>query len=539
MELNFSTPDYMVMLVYFGISVVIGIYCMYRIKSGKDFLLGGKSFGVFSTLCTQAATMKGSGAILGYSAGAYLGGVSVFFASSCYHMGGWIAIIIGMARKLKKCSNIIDIRTPGDIFYARFGTKRLKGLSGLACLWLEVAFLGGQMAALGLLIHLLFRKYGLSYEMSLIAGCLLVIVYTTLGGFVSVVYNDVYHWLIMTPMVMAVMPYLLFSSGVTPSKLHAALDAGTYFSLQPNIWWLSYLIGGLLCAMVDVAYLTRFITAKDEASAVKGSLYGMGYCCLFAGFIIVFGLSAAMLVPAAEIPNKDAALFMLSQKVLPAGLLGLFIAAILATVMSSVDSYLHASTNITLTDLLYVYRKEPLPAKQELLYCRFVTLIIGALAIFIVLKLKVIVVILNLAHTGYAGMMFCPMMMTMYWKKTTEKGCCAGIIIGGIASIIFLYTGVVMPMVWGVLTSGAATYLVSMLEYQKEGGKELLPGFNEQRMKVDQGVSVAAIIGLLSTLAIGLGIALWINFALICVGIAGFGLCYVLVNREFANYRPS
>ena len=98
----------------------------------NDFLLGGKSFGIFSTLCTQGATMKGSGALMGYSAGAYVNGTGVLISSQCYSLGAWGAILSGIARKLKKCSNIIDIRSSGDLFLRRFDSPLLKKLSGLA-----------------------------------------------------------------------------------------------------------------------------------------------------------------------------------------------------------------------------------------------------------------------------------------------------------------------------------------------------------------------------------------------------------------------
>ena len=82
---------------YFFVIIANGIYHSVR-KGGDDFLLGGKSFGIFSTLCTQGVTIKGSSALVGYSAGAYVNGASVLISSQCYSLGAWIAVMSGIAR---------------------------------------------------------------------------------------------------------------------------------------------------------------------------------------------------------------------------------------------------------------------------------------------------------------------------------------------------------------------------------------------------------------------------------------------------------
>ena len=196
--------DIIVIAIYFAAVIGNGVYWSRKAKQSDDFLLGGKSFGIFATLCTQGATMKGSGALLGYSAGAYTNGNGVLISSQCYSLGAWGAILTGVARKLKKCSDIIDIRSSGDLFLKRYDSPLLKKLSGLGGAWLALSILSGNMAAVGLLIHLLFGKYGLTFEMSLILGMVVTMIYTTLGGLMSVVHNDVLNWLIMTPLVFIV-----------------------------------------------------------------------------------------------------------------------------------------------------------------------------------------------------------------------------------------------------------------------------------------------------------------------------------------------
>lgn len=160
--------DVAVIVLYFAAVIGNGLYWSSKARHSGDFLLGGKSFGIFSTLCTQGATMKGSGALMGYSAGAYVNGAGVLISSQCYSLGAWGAILSGIARKLKKCSNIIDIRSSGDLFLKRFDSPILKKLSGIGGAWLALSIMSGNMAAVGLLIHLLFNKYGLTLRCRLL-----------------------------------------------------------------------------------------------------------------------------------------------------------------------------------------------------------------------------------------------------------------------------------------------------------------------------------------------------------------------------------
>lgn len=531
--------DLLVVVFYFVILIGNGLYqSMRKTKAGDDFLLGGKAFGVFSTLCTQGATMKGSGALLGYSAGAFSNGTGVLISSQCYSLGAWIAVLSGIARKVKRCSEEIEIRSSGDIFNRRFDSRILKNLAGLGGAWMALSILSGQMAALGLLIHLMFGKYGLNYETSLIIGVAVAIVYTAIGGLVSVVYNDVFQWLVMTPLIFLIFPAtLVVYGGATPTALHSALDAKQFFSLQPNIWWLGYLLGGVLAACCDVSHLTRFITAKNEKTAVKGSMLGFAYCTLLAGFVVFFGLSAAMLVdPAVVVGNTDGVLLALVSQILPVGLVGLFVSAVLATTISTLDSNLQTSVLCIMVDVVEPILPKDTPDKQRLFYCRVITLIIAVISIFIVLKMKNIVPIMGMGFNVYASAIFFPLMSCMFWTKATGKGCLAGILSGGIMAIVAVLTKLPLPIVWGVGVSAVLTTSVSLVTGNSMNLRPLLPGFNES-LPIDRQIFAACTFGALGTLLLSIGVGMWVNWPCVFLGVAGLWICIVMIDQAFKKYE--
>ena len=71
-------------------------------------------------MATQGASMKGSASLIGYAGGAWTSGIGVLFASQCYNMGGWVAVMIGLARRLKKSADQVNIQSLGDIFKHRY-----------------------------------------------------------------------------------------------------------------------------------------------------------------------------------------------------------------------------------------------------------------------------------------------------------------------------------------------------------------------------------------------------------------------------------
>lgn len=539
--------DIVVLILYFCVLIGNGIYFSYKkskeLKKNKgdsgteNFLVGGKSFGVFATLCTQGASMKGSGALLGYSGGAYVNGAGTLIPGQCYSLGAWFSIACGMARKLRKCADVLDISSIGDVFVARFEKPALRKLSGVAGAWLALSILCSQMAALGLLVHLMFNKYGMTYEMALVIGIIISFTYVSIGGLVSVVYNDVFQWLVMTPMIFIVLPgMMIFMHGVTPSAMHSTLDAAKFFSLRPNMWWLGYLLSGLLASCCDVTHVQRFISAKDEKTSVKGSMLGFAYCTLFAGIVTFLGLGAAMLIePSVMGKSTDGVLFALISEVLPHGLIGLFIAAILATTISTLDSYLQVCVLCLMVDIVEPALPGKTTEKQKLLYCRILTFAIAVAASLMVLRFKGILTIVAVGYSTFSSMMFLPFMCALYWKRCTGAGCIAGMVAGGVVCSIGVYMKLPLPIVWGVAASFVAIVGVS-LATATTGRKALLPGFDEHGLEIDHSILKACIFGTAGSLLISIGIGMWINWIYIIVGIFGMYLCITMIDKAFRKY---
>ncbi|MDL2263563.1 sodium:solute symporter family protein [Synergistaceae bacterium OttesenSCG-928-I11] len=519
---EFTTLDTIVVVIYFLIMVGIIYFSSRSVKSSDDFLIGGKRFGSFATMATQGASMKGSASLVGYAGGAWTNGIGVLFASQCYNMGGWLAVMIGLARRLKKCGDALDIKSVGDVFKYRYNDNKVARIcGGIASTWLALATMASQLVAISLLLYMAAGHYGLTYNQCLVISGVIAVGCTIFGGLVSVIYTDVFQWCVMTPTIFVIIPLFCIMHGATPSNIHATLAAEQFFDLRPNPTWIALLMSGLLTSVADIVYLTRFISAKDERSAVRGSTFGFLYTTLWAGIVLFFGLAAAILIKPDMVTGTDQVLYKLMGMVLPSGLLGLFGAALFATTISTIDSYLHIAVVAVTVDIRDVVSSKKLTDRQELIFARVLTVVLTALCVIFVVSMKGIIAIFNLGWGVYASAVFMPLMATFFWRKATAESTLAGIATGVAAYLFTYYSGWKLPIMWGVGLSLAAVVIVALIQNKDT---DLLPGFGD-RGKVVKGypqdvwIFGGALVGCIGTLAISIGVGMWVNWIHIVVGL--------------------
>ncbi|QNL44591.1 sodium:solute symporter family protein [Oscillibacter hominis] len=518
MSLNFSTLDMIVIAIYFLVLAAIIYFSSRGAKTGEDFNLGRNKFGTLAIMATQGASMKGSGSLIGYMGGAWTKGVGVLFSSQCYNIGGWVAILLGLARKLRKAADSIHITSLGDIYYHRYHSQKNRPFTCLASVWLALSLMASQCAAIGILLEMAFGKYGLTYAQGAVIGTIAVLLCTMAGGLTSVVWTDTFQWFVMTPTIFIIIPIFCVINGASPENIRATLDTAQFFDLRPDISWLGYLISGVLSCTVDITYLTRFITSKDERTAVSGSTYGFLYTTLWAGLVVFFGIAAAIIVTPDMVTSSDQVMYTLLGKILPSGLLGLFAAALLATTISTFDSYLHIGVVAITTDMSALFRKKNLG--NSIKFSRLMTLLLAVFCVIWVLTSQGIVAILNLGLSIYASAECAPVLATLFWKKSDEYAVIVGQIGGALGFVVAQVMGLTLPILWGV---GISLLLVVGISLIRNKTSDLLPGFDGKDVKVIRGlkqdtwIMLGGIVGCAGALILSVGIGMWVNWA--CIGI--------------------
>ena len=263
----------------------------------------------------------------------------------------WYAAYLIFAFALVKRIRTSEARTMPELLGGMFGPRSAKLGAWLNLLnVLPVTYL----LMLGIFLQLVF---GGSLILWMALGTGVVVSYSTLGGFRSVVFSDLVQFTVMCGSVVCVIYFSMTGfGGIGWLRAHPEIPAGHWKPLGDGIPLSLTLVWGFLAlgTLVDPNFYQRCLAAKDVKTARKGILLatviwiGFDFCTTFGA------LYARAALPAAE---PRSAYLLYSLQLLPAGLRGFFLAGILATILSTLDSYLFLSGTLVAYDLAPAHRK--------------------------------------------------------------------------------------------------------------------------------------------------------------------------------------
>ena len=221
--------------------------------------------------------------------------------------------------------------------------------------------------SLGLLIDAMF---GVGVVVGTLSGTVVVILYSLLGGFRAIVLSDMVQFFVMISSVILVFGFSIETYGGLDFLTKELPE--THFSLTGGNSLATLFVWGLiaLSTLVDPNFYQRIFAAKSVATAKKGIFISTVVWCIFD-----ISVTGGAMYAAAALPNAESSTAYLSYAMglLPDGLRGFFLAGILATILSTLDSYLFIAS----TTLVYDIFKT---RKGLLFYHHAGTIFIGCLA---------------------------------------------------------------------------------------------------------------------------------------------------------------
>lgn len=482
-----------ILLVYMAANVILGLVMSRRSAKEhashgflQNYFVGGRSMGGLVLAMTLVATYT--------SASSFLGGPGL--AASWGLSQSWVAAIqIGTAfltlgvigKRFAIISRKIHAVTVTDYFRARYCSSAVVILCGL-CL---VVFFITQMVAQFIGGATLVQSVtGLPYWAGLALFGLIVILYTSIGGFKAVVITDTLQGIIMTFGTFLLL-FFVIRAGGGMENLTTQLDAmnpgwnligkGSYgadtTALSPGYmisFWV--LVGAGVLGLPQTA--VRGMGFKDTHSMHRAMIYGT----IVVGILMIgmhfAGALTLPLLPEGGIASTDQVIPYVVLNYMPAWAAGLFLAAPLAAVMSTVSSLLILASATILKDLYlnYIVGKEPerrQKAERKLpRYSFLLTAVLGLIVFLISLNPPDIIVWINLfAMGGLETTFFWPLIGGLYWKKGNST-CCIVSIVVGLAVFIFFNQVKIAPfhiheIVFGLAAGGIAYFVTGLLSKKK------------------------------------------------------------------------
>jgi sodium/proline symporter len=452
-------------VAYLGLVLYIGYLYSKKNKNADDFYLGGRKLGPFVTAMSAEASDMSSWLLMGLPGVAYLSGIAdAGWTAIGLALGTYINFLI-VAKRLRKYSKVANnsITLP-QFFKNRYHDKSniLLYISAVIIVVFFIPYTASGFAACGKLFSSLF---GVDYVPAMIISAIVIVGYTTLGGFLAASTTDLIQSIVMTIALVIVLVFGINVAGgldvvtANAKSLPGYLDMLSSYDVATGaserygaITIISTLAWGLgYFGMPHI--LLRFMAIEDE-NKLKTSrriasiwvVISMSVAVLIG--IIGYSMSKVGAIEMLSGSNSETIIVriadLLSQKgIVPALLAGIILAGILASTMSTADSQLLAASSAVSSDMLG--EKLQTNDKAGMIAARITLIIIAIFAVILARDPNSSVFsIVSFAWAGF-GAAFGPVMLfSLFWKRTTGYGALAGMLSGGV--MIFVWKYMVRPL---------------------------------------------------------------------------------------------
>lgn len=418
-----------ILIIYMIINLAIGVYSGKKIKSTSDYLLAGRNIGVLMTAGTLAATEVGGGSTVGVAAKAYGSwGLSAGWYVTSAGIG--VILVAFIAPFLRKSM----ATTMPEIIQKKFGNKS-HIITIILSLSANVALAGVQITASAAIISVLT---GLSSNISILLSGIVLVFYTMIGGMWSVTITDIVHAIVLLVGFTVAVPFAIHSAGGW-SHVVSSLPPGQLGFTK--VGWKT-IIG--LVIMYFMTFSTgqecvqRLFSAKDEKTAVKGSVLCGILMTLYSFVPAILGLVALAVFP--HIDANDA-VAVVATNLIPRVIAGLVMAAVISATLSSGSGDLLGASTVFVKDI-YQHYINPEVSDDKLVKCsKSIVLIFGIVAILISLFSKQIIPMLMFAFTMRSAGPFAAFIFGLTSKKLSKAAGFWSILIGSVVGFYWQYIG--------------------------------------------------------------------------------------------------
>ena len=454
---------YLFLLMIYGL-----VIAHKKVKTADDMVTGGHRIPFIILVGSLLATWCGGGGITGNASIIYNGGPWVGAITFAAPPIG-IILLYFIAGKVPKANK----GTVPEIMGARYG-QSASIISAVCVMLAYVGVLATQLKAAADILVLLCSSSGveISRGLALVICTTIIVVITVGGGLVSVAYSDAISALIMIGGFFIAIPILISVANAQGAVLPP--EKTTLTGGMSGWELLGYFLPSLALMLGDQNMLQRFASAKNSTEAKKSNI-GMfiGEILVIVSIIAVV-TQAARLYPTLDTPSN--VIFQVSVDYLPMAFGALIMCACMAFIVTTADSYLLSSaTNLT-NDIYVKYIRKDATDKQKMLVLRGTIVVFSVIAVALTLYFPTVLSLQMTAYTMYGAAITPAILFALFSKKVTPAAGIAGILVGGLATIVWTLMGTpygIQCAIVAVPASVIAILVVSAVTPKGEAARSL------------------------------------------------------------------
>lgn len=445
-------------VIYLIMMIIVGIICSKKNENVDDFYLGGRKLGPFVTAMSAEASDMSGWLLMGLPGLVYLCGIAeATWTAIGLAVGTYLNWLI-VAKRLRNYSSKINAITIPDFFSKRYkdNTHILMCAAAILIIIFFIPYTASGFSTCGKLFSSLFE---IDYHVAIVVSAIIIVLYTTLGGFLAASTTDFIQSIIMSIALVVVLAFGISVAGGWNAVVDNAKSITDYLSLTATTDGAgnSVSFGGMSIVSTlawGLGYfgmphiLLRFMAVENPKKIKISRRVASVWVVIAMSVAIIIGMvglgmskaEPSMILQDSETVIVAIAGLLSKYGVFFALLAGVILAGILASTMSTADSQLLAAASAISQDIMVGTFKLKVTEKTKMIAARLTCIAIAVLGVVFAWDPDSSVFrIVSFAWAGF-GASFGPLMLfSLFWKRTNKWGAIAGMVSGGVTVIAWHY----------------------------------------------------------------------------------------------------
>lgn len=423
------------LVVFFTVMVVVGLYSRQHATSVDGFVLGGRSVGPWLTAFAYGTSYFSAVVFVGYAGqfGWKYGLASTWIGIGNAVIGSLMAWVV-LGRRTKVMTQHLNAKTMPDFFGERYGSKALKIAASAIVFIFLVPYTASIYNGLSRLFEMAFH---IPYTYCVIGMAVFTGIYVILGGYMATAINDFIQGIIMLIGIAAVIGAVLSGQGgfIEAIRKMAEIPSDVPMTAgQPGAFTSFFgpdplnLLGVVILTSLGTwglpQMIGKFYAIKDEKAINTGTVISTLFACIVAGgsyFLGGFGRlfdNEAIYDATGKVVFDSIIPHMLSS--LSDILIGVVVVLVLSASMSTLASLVLTSSSTLTLDFLKENVTKDMSEKKQVRTMQ--VLIVFFIAVSVVIALDpptFIAQLMGISWGALAGAFLAPFLYGLYWKRVT------------------------------------------------------------------------------------------------------------------------
>lgn len=428
---------------YLLLVLSVGLLAFLMTRNLSDYVLGGRRLGGAVAALSAGASDMSAWLLMALPGLVYSKGLSQIWLSIGLVAGAYGCWRL-IAKRLRIYSELAgDSLTVPAYLDNRFKdqSKQIRAIAAIATVIFFTFYMASGLYAAAVLLRLTF---GLEYSHALYIGAAIIMLYTSVGGFLAVSWTDFFQGNLMLVCLLLV-PAIIYADLEVTDHLEQLLmlkphyfDAAQHFSfvkfLSQFSWGLGYF------GMPHI--LVRFMAVKSVKEIPLARRVCMSWMILSLIGAVLVGLVGALALVDQPLADPETVFMVLSKQAFVPWVMGIILAAILSSSMCAIDSQMLAASS-ALTEDIYRALFRPKATQQELVWVgRFTVFLTAAVALYIArVPAKGMMDLVAFAWAGLGSTFGASVVLSLYWKRSTQRGIVIGMLLGCLTAFGWRWAG--------------------------------------------------------------------------------------------------